>query len=128
MLTFPKIALKAFQLTGCAALALFMVQTPAGAETLSGNALKTLMVGKPISWVTPDGSWKGVSRYGSNGSASVAVSAPQKFNDTGSWRVSGNKFCTKWGIIRDGAEGCSTVRTTSQDGVYQMDTVIIRVK
>lgn len=86
------------------------------------------MVDKNVSWVTPDGTSNGVSKYKSNGSASVKVSAPNTFKDTGTWRIDGNEFCTKYKALRKGAESCSTIRTTSQDGVYRMDTVFIRAK
>ena len=120
--------MKTYNLLTGSALALGLTLMPAFAETLSGQAVTTLMSGKSVSWVTPDSTWKGVSRYQSNGTASVQVTAPESFKDKGTWWVAGNKFCSKWGILRDGAERCSTIRTTNQDGVYRMDAVFIRVK
>lgn len=101
---------------------------PAAAETLDAQQVQTLMIGKRIDWVTPDGNTKGFSKYNSNGTGSVSITAPNKLKDKGTWRIVGNKFCSTWKAIRDGAEGCSTIRTTKQDGVYRLDNVFIKPK
>lgn len=112
--------------TTLATLAVFLMHASAHAETLNSQQVKAVMVGKNVSWVTPDGVTKGYSRYRPNGTSAVTVSASNKFKDTGTWRIVENQFCTKWQVIRDGQEGCSTIRTTSKEGVYRMDTVFLR--
>jgi ABC-type phosphate transport system substrate-binding protein len=109
-----------------AALAVFIGQTGAKAETLNSQQIKSVMIGKSVSWVTPDGKSQGFALYRPNGTASVTVTAPNKFNDSGTWRMQGNQFCSTWQVIRDGQEGCSTVRTTTKQGVFRTDTTFIR--
>lgn len=109
-----------------AALLAFMVPSIAQAETLNAQQVKALTVGKTVSWVTPDGQTKGYTRYKANGTAMTTVTAPNAFKDSGTWRLEGNQLCSTWQIIRDGREGCSTVRTTSKQGVFRTDTVFLR--
>lgn len=119
--------MKIYKFATCAMLALFVTHGPAAAGSLSGDAIKSLMSGKSVSWVTSDGTWKGVSKYNRNGSATVNINAPEKSKDAGKWWVSGNQFCSQWTNLRDGQAKCWDVETTSQDGVYRLDNVFIRV-
>lgn len=112
--------------TTMAMMAIFSLPSMANAETLNSQQVKALMVGTTVSWVTPDGETRGYSRYRPNGTSAVTVTAPNEFKDKGTWRIMGNQFCSTWKVIRDGQEGCSTVRTTTKEGVYRMDTVFIR--
>lgn len=86
------------------------------------------MVGTTVSWVTLDGETRGFSRYSPNGISAVTIKAPNEFEDKGTWRIVGDAFCSTWQTLRDGREACSTMRTTSKDGLYRMDTVFIRSK
>ena len=114
--------------TVIAACVSLVLASGAYATELNADQVQAVMIGKKVSWVTPDGNTKGVSTYKKNGSASVTVTEPNRFKDKGTWRIVGNQFCSTWKRIRDGKEGCSTLRTTNQSGVYKMDTVFVTSK
>lgn len=111
-----------------AALAVCFLQSPAIAETLNAEQVRSLMINKHVTWSTPDGEWTGSSRYKSNGKSSISVTKPEKFSDRGTWKINGNVFCSKWKKLRDGKERCSTIRTTKTKGLYRMDSVFLRSK
>ena len=111
-----------------AAFSICVLQSPAHAEILTAEQVRAVMIGKSVSWVTPDSEWKGVSRYKKNGTATINVTAPEKFKDRGTWKIVGNEFCSKWKKLRDGAERCSTLRTTKTEGLYRTDNVFLRSK
>ena len=120
--------MKSLKLVTLAAFSVCILQSPAYAESLTAEQVHGVMIDKNVSWITPDKEWKGVSRYKKNGTATVTVNAPEKFKDRGSWWIDGNKFCSKWKRIRDGAERCSTLRTTNTEGLYRTDSVFLRSK
>lgn len=113
-------------LTTMAAMSVFILQSAANADTLNSQQVKALMVGKTVSWVTPDGESRGYSKYKPNGTATATITEPNEFKDKGTWRMVGNRFCSTWQVIRDGQEGCSTVRTTTKEGLYRTDAVFMR--
>ena len=64
-----------------------------------------------------------------DGTASVSAG---NFNDTGTWRLSENGYCTKWQKIRAGTEGCLTVVHRGGDTLVlnadgSVNTQILRV-
>jgi len=120
--------MRLFKILAISASALLTFQSAALADTLSAEQVKSVMVGKRIDWVTLDGGTKGHSKYKRNGTATVSITGPNKLKDTGSWRIVGNRFCSTWKVIRDGQEGCSTIRTTDEAGLYRLDTVFVRSK
>ena len=105
-----------------------MTSLTAQAQTLSADQVKSVMVGKKITFVSNDGSFKAVARYKRNGSAKINASEPRKFSENGQWRIDGNKFCSSWETIRGGNESCYNVQTTDQEVVYKVPTGFFRSK
>lgn len=118
--------MRPFRILAVGAAALLYSQSLADAETLTAEQVQSVMIGKRIDWATPDGRTTGYSMYKKNGSSTLTITAPNKMKDKGTWRIVGDEFCSKWTTIRDGQEACSTLRTTNQAGLYQMDTVFVR--
>jgi len=115
-------------LKAAATVAVFILPAAASAETLNAGQLKTVMIGTTVSWVTLDGETRGFSRYRPDGSAALTITSPNRLEDRGRWKIVGNEFCSTWRTVRDGREACSTLRTTSKEGLYRMDTVFIRAQ
>ena len=96
------------------------------AKTLSGSDIQEQIIGKRIDWVI-NGS-KGTTRYKNNGTSSVSIKSPKKLKDKGTWRIKGNKLCSKWTVIRGGKEKCSSFKTTNTKSVYKGAGGILTVK
>jgi len=102
--------------------------TIASAGTLTAEEIQEKIIGKSLSWVTLDGETKGTAKHRKNGNSSVSVKAPYQLKDKGTWRLQGNQFCTKFVVLRDGKERCTTYKTTNKTGVYKTDTVFVTAK
>ena len=59
--------------------------------------------------------WK-LARDGSGAQSLAMVST--SYTDTGTYRIDGNRVCSKWVKIRNGAEACGYIHQTP-DGKYQ---------
>lgn len=102
------------------------VAVPAWADELTGPELRKLFSGETIKLSTPFGALP--IKYSPSGSMVAQSAAMAAFSgvyrDTGRWRISGNRFCQKWGTWNGGKEQCFTVRRngeklhwTSNDGM-----------
>lgn len=96
------------------------------AETLSADELQKTFAGKTISLAAPFGSLP--ITYSTGGTMVARSRAMQVFSghyeDRGTWRISGNRFCQRWNIWYKGKEQCftvsragSTLKWTSNDGM-----------
>lgn len=93
----------------------------AAAETLDGNGLRILLAGKTIRISAPFGSVP--VRYSAGGTMSAKSKAMLAFagaaSDTGTWRISGNRFCQRWNTWYGGKEQCFTVTKTGNQVRWQ---------
>lgn len=96
------------------------------AETLSAAELQKTFAGNTISLSAPFGSLP--ITYSAGGSMVARSRAMQVFSgyyeDRGTWRISGNRFCQRWNIWHNSKEQCftvtrsgSTLMWTSNDGM-----------
>lgn len=94
-------------------LALALLASPAAAEALSGDKLKSFISGKRIYLAVPLGGEiplnyrPGGSVDGSGEAAGLGRYMTPK--DRGRWWVSGNRLCQKWQQWYDGKTFCFTV-------------------
>jgi hypothetical protein len=103
--------------------------TPAAAEPMSADQIKTYMIGKPLSWKSKDGKFSGVSTYAPDGSAKVTANFKAAKSDTGTWQIKDGQFCTTWKVLREGQEKCGTwTRLTDTSFVDEGGTVAKVVK
>jgi hypothetical protein len=72
---------------------------------VSTKEIQDTWVGKELTGTTASGS-KATMRMEPDGKASVSAG---NTNDTGTWRISENGYCTTWKTIRAGQERCFTV-------------------
>jgi len=98
-------------LAAAAMLALHV--SPVGAQDgpVSAKEIQETWVGKDLIGTTAAGASAKV-RLESNGTASLSAG---RTNDTGTWRVANNGYCTTWNTIRAGQERCFTVSRTGSD-------------
>ncbi|MDX2306750.1 MAG: hypothetical protein NW216_00765 [Hyphomicrobium sp.] len=103
-----------------------IIPAAASAETLSADDLQKTFAGKTIGLSTPFGSLP--ISYSSGGTMVARSRAMQiysgHYEDRGTWRIAGNRFCQRWNIWYKGKEQCFTVRRagstlkwTSNDGM-----------
>jgi len=105
----------------------FVFALPAHAATLSGDEIRDKLIGKRLDWVGDNGS-KGKARHRKNGKSTLTVTSPDRFKDTGSWRIKGNKLCSTWTRVRDGKEGCTTVKATGDKRIYRYNTGVFKLR
>lgn len=72
---------------------------------VSPKEIQETWIGKELVGTTASGA-KASMRLETGGKASVSAG---NTNDTGSWRLSENGYCTTWNTIRAGQERCFTV-------------------
>ena len=99
---------------------------PLAAQTLKGDELKTVLSGKSAIWQTKDGKLKGTGKYTADGKATVTGNFPGLKEDTGVWRIHGDKFCTKYKKLRGGKEACYSIQKLP-DGSFDNGESIIKV-
>jgi len=75
---------------------------------VSAKEIQDTWVGKDLIGTTPSGA-KAFVRLEPDANASVSAGST---NDTGTWRLSENGYCTTWKNIRAGQERCFTVTRT----------------
>ena len=72
---------------------------------VSAKEIQDSWVGKDLTGTTASGA-RAAMRLEADGKASVSAG---NANDTGTWRLSENGYCTTWKTIRAGQERCFTV-------------------
>ncbi len=90
---------------------LYTVLTLAGTadsqeQAVAPQFIKETWVGKPMLGATAAGAPARLV-LAADGTASISAGAT---NDTGTWRISEQGYCTTWKTIRAGQERCFTVR------------------
>ena len=75
-------------------------------QPIAPKEIQDSWVGKTLVGTTPNGAPATVKLQADN-SASVSAGST---NDTGTWRLSEQGYCTTWKTIRAGQERCFTVR------------------
>ncbi len=90
------------------AVPLCVVVTPAYAEEqpVTPQEIQDTWVGRSLVGATPSGT-PAVVRLQPDGSATVSAGST---NDTGSWRLSEQGYCTTWKNVRAGQERCFTAK------------------
>ena len=101
--------------------------SPVHAATLSGDEIRDKIIGKRLDWVGDNG-WKGKVRHRKNGKSSLTVVSPDRIKDKGTWRIKGNQLCSTWTNIRDGQEGCTSVKTTADKRIYRYNTGVFKLR
>lgn len=99
----------ALMLTSCATGEKSMQEH--GLAPLTHNELETLMSGTTTSRWTSSKGVSGTGIYTQDGTAKLSWNGG---GAEGSWRISGDKFCTKYATIRDGKETCFTMYKTGE--------------
>lgn len=100
------------------ALALATVSTAAMAEgtPLAGSALRKTVVGKTYNLHTAVGvipvSFRGDGSMSGTAKSLPAYVGPDR--DSGSWWISGNQLCQRWGSWLQGRQHCFTVRISGR--------------
>ena len=79
---------------------------PLAAQTLNGDELKAAFSGKSSTWHTKDGKLKGTNNFTADGKAKITGNFGAFTEDTGVWRIQGDKICTKYKKVRGGKEAC----------------------
>jgi hypothetical protein len=96
-------------LSGCATTEKSLQER--GLTPLTHNDLETLLSRtRTVRWTSAKGV-AGTGTYTQDGTAKLAWNGG---GTEGSWRVSGDKFCTKYPTIRNGNETCFTMYKTSE--------------
>jgi hypothetical protein len=75
------------------------------AQTLKGGEIKAEVSGKSGTWQGATGNG-GTIHYHADGKSQLTGKFPGFTEDTGAWRISGDKFCNRWKKIRNGKEAC----------------------
>jgi hypothetical protein len=91
---------------GCLLLATAHAQE----RPVTPKEIEDTWIGKSLVGTTPNGA-PALVKLQADGSAAVSAGST---NDTGTWRISDQGYCTTWKTIRAGQERCFTVR---RDGV-----------
>jgi hypothetical protein len=87
-------------------LSLVVVASSSGvAQTLKGDEIKAAVSGKSGTWQGATGNG-GTIHYHADGKSQLTGKFPGFTEDTGGWRISGDKFCNRWKKIRNGKEAC----------------------
>ncbi|UWU12781.1 hypothetical protein N2599_11400 [Rhizobium sullae] len=92
--------MKTITVSGCMMLALV---SGAYAATLTGEQLKSELVGHTIHWKSKSGS--GITIYKEDGTIEATVDG-DKNSYTGTWRIKGNQMCEKFA-----KEACATINS-----------------
>ncbi|MEL6793014.1 MAG: hypothetical protein AAFP78_06150 [Pseudomonadota bacterium] len=102
------------------ALAIFAASAPnaSAADLLTGEEIAALASGAKWKGRAQRGGGTWTTETNADGSATFAMD-DYSFSDSGSWRVKGDVYCSKWKTIRDGAEACYALRPTS-GGKYEL--------
>jgi hypothetical protein len=78
-------------------------------DTLSRSAIRSELIGRPLTWRSDDGSQTGVTVFYADNTATLTkaslTSGPE---DSGRWSLRGNRLCITWEKINPGVENCST--------------------
>lgn len=104
-----------------AVLALALLASPAAAEALSGDKLKSFISGKRVYLAVPLGGEiplnyrPGGTVDGSGEAAGLGRYMTPK--DRGRWWVSGNRLCQKWQQWYDGRTFCFTVTKLAENRI-----------
>lgn len=77
-------------------------------ETVTAKEIQASWVGKTLVGTTANGA-PATLKLQSDGAASVSAGTT---NDSGTWRLSEQGYCTSWKTIRAGQKRCFTVRRT----------------
>ncbi len=108
MNTWLKIAAALVVTVGLAACTAQQQLETSGKKALTAAEMKKRFKGgAAVDWVTPKGA-KGSDVYVADGSA-YRISETAKKEGPGSWRLAGNKLCTKWETFNGGKESCVTL-------------------
>jgi hypothetical protein len=100
---------------------------PVVAQALKGDELKAAFSGKSGTWENWDGNRKGTVSYGADGKARLTGSFGAFTEDTGVWRIQGDKFCVKWKRLRGGKETCFSIKRLP-DGSLDSGQNIVKLK
>jgi hypothetical protein len=96
--------------------AAMLVSSPAQAETLRGNELKSLVSGKRIYLKTPFGGefplYYQTSGAVSGDGTALGLGKFMAPRETGKWWVDGKNLCQQWPTWYDGKATCFTVEKT----------------
>jgi len=89
-----------------AAAALAALALPASAqETMSPEALEAYVTGKSYTGVNPEtGELVGTVSYAEDGSSVLTLAGGRE--ESGSWRLDGDTYCTRYAAFRDNSENC----------------------
>lgn len=118
MKTVPGLAPKRAAAPLIATVMLAAILSPAVADTMDAAQIEDKIIDRPLNFKTASGA-TGEIFYSSSGTSKIDVG--DAFTDTGTWRLNGNEFCTKWDIIRAGEEKCTDFRQTSEDSFEVSD-------
>jgi len=89
-----------------AMFSIVFVPAHAQEQTVTAKEIQDTWVGKTLVGTTANGA-PATLKLRTDGGASVSAGAT---NDTGTWRLSDQGYCTTWKNIRSGQERCFTVR------------------
>jgi hypothetical protein len=89
-----------------AVFAAVLVPAHAQEQPVTSSEIQETWVGKVLVGTTANGA-PATLKLQPDGTASVAAGST---NDTGTWRLSDQGYCTTWKNIRSGQERCFTVR------------------
>jgi hypothetical protein len=80
--------------------------TAAFAAPLTGEQIKATISGKSAKWSS--GKIGGTIGWKADGTQTVTGNFNGFSEDSGRWRIQGNKLCSSWKKIRNGSERCDT--------------------
>jgi hypothetical protein len=100
---------------------------PCQAQSLKGDELTAAVSGKSGTWQSRDGKSKGTIRYDVDGKARITGTFGNFTEDTGVWRISGDKACAKWKQINGGKEACSSAVKRLPDGGLDFGDIVLKL-
>lgn len=106
------------------AVLVLSILSPAMAANLNNDQLRAEFSGKSFKFLTAKGA-AGRIRYSKNGKVHLSKTNFDVKSDTGTWRIKGNRICSRWKIIRGGKEKCFGMRKTGKGNF--MDTTGTKV-
>ena len=106
---------------------MLLTLTPLAAQTLKGDELKAAFSGNSATWHSKDGQRKGTASFAADGKASISGNFGAFTEDTGVWRIQGDKFCTKYKKMRGGKEACFSINRLP-DGSLDTGQSIVKLK
>ena len=74
---------------------------------LTGDQIRQTLAGAKVQLINDNGV-KFDMRFEADGSAKMT--GDNRFSDTGTWNIDGDRYCAQWNRFRDGEKACWTVK------------------